>query len=129
MTLTERDNTNILDSLGLKRGVTAGPLFAAFGVDSRPDQGKGARFGEMSRAQQSDWASPNILGTVEIVGDPPFRFGWPKRLGSYRRTRICGRRLFLEGCRERTVSDDNHGEGRSLYTRPDSSSSMRGATS
>jgi hypothetical protein len=41
MTLTERDNTNILDSLGLKRDVPAGSLFAAFGVDSRPDWGKG----------------------------------------------------------------------------------------
>ncbi len=28
----------------------------------------------MSRAQQSGWASPNIWGTVEIVGDPPLRF-------------------------------------------------------
>jgi hypothetical protein len=41
MTLTERDNTNILDSLGLKRDVPAGSLFAAFGVASRPDWGKG----------------------------------------------------------------------------------------
>jgi hypothetical protein len=118
MTLTERDNMNILDSLGLKRGVTAGPLFAAFGVDSRPDQGKGARFGEMSRAQQSGWASPNILGTVENVGGPPLRFGRRKRLGSYRRTRIRGRRAFLEGRRERTVPDDDHGEdGPSMLAR------------
>lgn len=41
MTLTERDNTNILDFLGHKQDVPAGSLFAAFGVDSRPDWGKG----------------------------------------------------------------------------------------
>jgi hypothetical protein len=42
MTLTERDNTNILDSLGHKRDVyPQGRCFAAFRVDSRPDWGQG----------------------------------------------------------------------------------------
>ena len=46
MTLTECDNTNILASLGLKRGVPAEPLFAEFGIESRPDWGKGGSISE-----------------------------------------------------------------------------------
>jgi hypothetical protein len=120
MTLTERDNTNILDSLRLKRDVPAGSLFAVFGAGSDLIGAKAARFRGMSRAQQSGRASPNILGTVENGGGPPLRFGRQKRLGSYHHTRIRGRRSFLEGRRERTVIDDDHhhgGDGPSILAR------------